>query len=360
VSANVEPGAVTHSHGEVTNHVIGEVTNEMICVALVRHGQVSAGTSEACAEANGNLLLVGSSLESVDLRGSIPTARTVILSESNETSMSALALHIVRSLDEPYPHAIVFPASPDGRDLAALVAHRLQRPLYANAVRVLSNRVTTTRSAGRLGDDYSVTGPFVATLIPGTRGIGRNDLASSAPLQTRVSIVPSVSPSQATAQTSSITTTAILPPDPATMDLTEAARIVGGGQGLHTTERFNQLGRVGKMIGASMGGTRVASDAGWIPFERQIGTTGVIVKPSLYLAFAISGATQHTSGLGDPDHVISVNTDASCPMMAMADLAIVADANAVLDALETKLTTYAENLRTHTSSLKAPNDLANV
>ena len=98
-----------------------------------------------------------------------------------------------------------------------------------------------------------------------------------------------------------------------------------------------QLGRVGAAIGASLGGTRVASDAGWIPFERQIGTTGVAVNPRLYLAFAISGATQHTSGLGNPDHIISVNTDASCPMMTMANLAIVADANATLDALEQRL-----------------------
>jgi electron transfer flavoprotein alpha subunit len=329
--------------------------NEMLCIALVRNGQVPAGTDEACAESGGNLLLVGSSLESVGLQVSVPSARRVILSESDRTSMSALALHIVRSMDEKLPHVIVFPASPDGRDLAALVAHRLQRPLYANAVRVRNNRVTTTRSAGRLGDDYAVAGPFVATLIPGTRGIGGEDLARIVPFQTRVTIVPF-----APAEKGSITTTAILPPDPATMDLSEATRIVGGGQGLHTTERFNQLARVGKMIGASMGGTRVASDAGWIPFERQIGTTGVIVKPSLYLAFAISGATQHTSGLGDPDHVISVNTDASCPMMAMADLAIVADANAVLDALETRLNAVSQNLRTHTSSLKATNDLANV
>ncbi|MEO5900751.1 MAG: FAD-binding protein, partial [Ilumatobacteraceae bacterium] len=70
---------------------------------------------------------------------------------------------------------------------------------------------------------------------------------------------------------------------------------------------------------------------------RQIGTTGVIVEPQLYLAFGISGAVQHTSGLGAPAHVISVNTDAHCPMMQLADLAVVADANEVLDALLVRL-----------------------
>ncbi|NLA35039.1 MAG: electron transfer flavoprotein subunit alpha, partial [Actinobacteria bacterium] len=67
--------------------------------------------------------------------------------------------------------------------------------------------------------------------------------------------------------------------------------------------------------------------------DRQIGTTGVVVNPDLYLAFGISGAVQHTAGLGHPDHIVSVNTDPHCPMMAMADLAVVADANATLDAL---------------------------
>ena len=67
--------------------------------------------------------------------------------------------------------------------------------------------------------------------------------------------------------------------------------------------------------------------------ERQIGTTGVVVDPDLYISFGISGAVQHTSGLGRPDHIISVNTDPHCPMMQLSDLAIVSDANATLDEL---------------------------
>ena len=82
-----------------------------------------------------------------------------------------------------------------------------------------------------------------------------------------------------------------------------------------------------------MGATRVITDRGWVGHERQIGTTGVVVDPRLYIAFGISGAVQHTSGLGTPDHIISVNTDPHCPMMQLADLAVVADANAVLDEL---------------------------
>ena len=90
-------------------------------------------------------------------------------------------------------------------------------------------------------------------------------------------------------------------------------------------------------LGCSVGGTRVITDWGWLPFERQIGTTGVTVHPQLYLAFGISGAVQHVAGLGDPAHVIAVNRDASCPMMTLADLALVTDGPALVDELARRL-----------------------
>ena len=114
------------------------------------------------------------------------------------------------------------------------------------------------------------------------------------------------------------------------MDLTEAATIVGGGAGLDAEERFVQLDTFAGRIGGVMGATRVITDRGWVHHDRQIGTTGVVVDPTLYLSFGVSGAVQHTSGLGAPDHIISVNTDPHCPMMAMSDLAIVSDANETL------------------------------
>jgi electron transfer flavoprotein alpha subunit len=97
------------------------------------------------------------------------------------------------------------------------------------------------------------------------------------------------------------------------------------------------LERVGERLGASTGATRVVTDAGWAGHERQIGTTGVVIDPDLYVAFGISGAAQHVGGLGSPRHVVSVNTDPCCPMTARADLGIVADAPAVLAELARRL-----------------------
>jgi electron transfer flavoprotein alpha subunit len=100
---------------------------------------------------------------------------------------------------------------------------------------------------------------------------------------------------------------------------------------------FELLREVAGALGASVGATRVATDAGWIGHDRQIGTTGVRIQPTLYLAFGISGASQHLAGLGAPQHVISVNRDASAPMTAMSDLGIVSDAPALLVAVARRL-----------------------
>ncbi len=221
---------------------------------------------------------------------------------------------------------LVLPGCPDGRDLAPRLAHRLGRTLLAGAIEVGSGRVALARRGGLAIEHLNPPESFVATLIPGVRGLE--------PPGDRSPKVRLIECDHALRRTDrDAVSVEVLPPDLATMDLAEAPRIVGGGAGLDSALRFSQLTSVAAKLGASMGATRVVTDRGWVGHERQIGTTGVIVDPRLYLAFGISGAVQHTSGLGQPEHVISVNTDPHCPMMQLADLAIVADANATLDAL---------------------------
>ena len=221
------------------------------------------------------------------------------------------------------------PASPDGRDLAPRLAAELDRPLLAGAVEVAPTRALLVRQGGLVTDEVALLGPVVATLLPGTRGVEPARTVDLGPVEP-VALVPA--PEVPDAEV-----VAVLPPDPATMDLTEARRIVAGGAGLRGREEFALLARVAAALGASVGGTRVVADEDLIPFERQIGTTGAMVDPDLYVAFGISGAVQHVNGLGNPDAVVSVNTDPSCPMMAMADLALVTDAGALLVELVRRL-----------------------
>ncbi len=305
----------------------------VLAIVVVRDGALPAGAQETVAEANGNVVVVGTN--AARAASDLLSAHMIWTVET--TGGLREIVRLVASLAHvSASHGLVLPASPDGRDMAPLLAHRLERPLHAAALSVQAHSVTCVRTAGRVGREYATPSPFVATLIPGVRGI----TPVSQPPRT-VTIEAPAHPAGLTGDdaetTSDVRSVQVLPPDPSTMDLTEARCIMGGGLGVGSKERFDQLGRIGTAIGASLGGTRVASDAGWIPFERQIGTTGVAVKPDVYVAFGISGATQHTSGLGDPNHVISVNTDPSCPMMTLSDLAIVTDAHAVLDALERKL-----------------------
>jgi len=126
-------------------------------------------------------------------------------------------------------------------------------------------------------------------------------------------------------------------PDASDLDLAEATRILSIGAGFTDRRHVELAAKVADTLGMSLGATRVVTDRGWLPFERQIGTTGAMVDPEIYVALAISGAVQHVSGLGDPARIVSVNIDGSCPMAALADIKIVCDAPAVLIALADRL-----------------------
>ena len=202
------------------------------------------------------------------------------------------------------------------------------RPLLAGALAVHESGASLARWGGLAIEDVVVREGFVATLQPGVRGVDPG--SDEPPTVTELDLRPA---DGAADDIADATTIEVLPPDPATMDLAEAVRIVAGGAGLDSPERFVQLAEIAAALGGSLGATRVVTDRGWLGHERQIGTTGVVVDPRLYVALGISGAVQHTSGLGHPEHVLSVNIDPHCPMMQLADLAIVSDANAVLDEL---------------------------
>ncbi|MGZ4694656.1 MAG: mycofactocin-associated electron transfer flavoprotein alpha subunit, partial [Acidimicrobiales bacterium] len=296
----------------------------MIALVPVRGGQLPVGGAEAVAEAGGRVLLVGQgTTEAVDALAGVATR--AMCCEQPAYAPAAWATLLAPLLAEI--DVVVLANAPDGRDLAPRLAHLLDRPLLAGAVSVDPGGATVAREGGLLMEEVVVDGPFIATLQAGVRGVDvdpslvavveKLDLpAPAAPADHAPAIDPPV--------------VEVLPPDPATMDLAEAPGIVGGGAGLGSEEVMDLLGDVADRLGCSIGGTRVVTDWGWLPFERQIGTTGVIVHPELYLAFGISGAVQHVSGLGDPAHVIAVNTDASCPMMSIADLAVVTDAPALV------------------------------
>lgn len=302
----------------------------MIAVVVVRDGQLPAGGSEVVAECAGRAVVLGSGTQvAADALQGVATHVTLVERAAFQPAAHAMELASLLA-SEPI---VVLPASPDGRDLAPRLAAVLQRQLHANALAVKASRVDLVRDGGRTLHRVAPDAQFVATLQPGARGFVPDPLL---PAPTITSATPTTAPAIDVA-TIDATVIAVHPPDPATVDLAEATRIVGGGAGLDGPQRMQQLAEIGAKLGASVGATRVVTDRGWTAHERQIGTTGVVVAPQLYIAFGVAGAVQHTSGLGDPAHVISVNTDPHCPMMQLADLAIVSDANETLDELQALL-----------------------
>lgn len=122
-----------------------------------------------------------------------------------------------------------------------------------------------------------------------------------------------------------------LPADPETVDIRYANRLVAGGRGLGGKEGFEKLQSFAKKIGAGVAASRMAVDLGWIEYERQVGQTGKSVKPDLYIACGISGASHHLAGVSGVEHIVAINTDLDAPIFKAAHLGLVADLYEVLE-----------------------------
>ena len=144
--------------------------------------------------------------------------------------------------------------------------------------------------------------------------------------------------------------------DPRTVSLSEAERIVSGGFGTGGPEGMTLVKQLAEQIGAALGGTRVAADRGWLAVDRFIGSTGQIVAPKLYMAFGVSGAGQHLSGITGSETVIAVNSDRTAPMLKRADLGVVGDLHEILPILLSKLQALAAITAENRSEPAAPND----
>ena len=300
-----------------------------LAVVVARSGALPAGAGEAAAEAGGRVLLLGSGTARAAQELGAPRAWQVETLGAAPAGLSAALVPLLQDV-----RLLILPASPDGRDFAPRLAAALDRPLLANATLAECDDEGVTavlsRLAGRLDVEVRCSGPAVVTLLPGCRS--PLPPSNGEVFELVLDVPPGVDAERL----------AVLEPDPATMDLSEATRVLGGGAGLVSGDEdphdtFALLSAVAARLGASAGATRVVTDAGWMGHDRQIGTTGVSLASELYVALGVAGASQHTGGLGTPRHVVSVNTDPSCPMTAMADLGLVTDAHALLVELADRL-----------------------
>ena len=117
------------------------------------------------------------------------------------------------------------------------------------------------------------------------------------------------------------------------VDMGTAEKIVSGGRGLGNAEGFSVIRDLAKTLGAAVGASRAAVDAGWIPYKHQVGLTGRSVRPRLYIACGISGQIQHLAGMNSSDTIVAINNDPDCPMMKLATYAVAGDLYKVIPAI---------------------------
>ncbi len=252
----------------------------------------------------------------------------VIENAANAEPLAAVYAPQIAKAAEGYTH-VFGPSTTFGKDLMPRVAallgvsqvsdimavegpHRFKRPIYAgNAILTIDvpadkKVVATVRVAS-----------FEAAATGGSAAIEKVDAGVALPTHTRF-----VSRSGATT---------------GRPDLQSAAKVVSGGRALGSADNFKLIYSLADKMGAAVGASRAAVDAGYVPNDLQVGQTGKIIAPELYLAIGISGAIQHMTGIKDARTIVAINKDAEAPIFEAADIGLVGDLFQIVPELEKAL-----------------------
>jgi electron transfer flavoprotein alpha subunit len=228
--------------------------------------------------------------------------------------------------------ALLAPATPNGRDLAAALVGSLDLPAFGpvRAVRIADGTVETEQATLQ-GSVITTSRPVDGAASPAVVLVLANTFtpAEGGSGSAEVTQAPAAEPSPF----DNVTIAESHPAETSVVNLEEATIIVAGGRGVGSEEGFGPLRELAAALGGAVGASRAAADAGWIPYQLQIGQTGKVVKPSLYLGAGISGAIQHRVGMQTAEHVIAINRDPDAPIGEFADLFVVGDLFAIVPAL---------------------------
>src|SRR5581483_7998676 len=293
------------------------MANDILVLADHLRGQLSDPTAELVgkarelAGATGGQVLVAL-LGAPDLAGQISGADTVLtvdhpaLTDYTPEAWEKTLLHIV---NERQPRLVLIANTTIGMDLGAGLSASWGAPLVAYAVRLEAEGgdiVATAEVAldGEKGICTVVAGSFPAPETTGTGGGGSPSVETVAP-----------PPGLDDLKTSFLT---MVEPEGGDVDITAAEVLVSVGRGIGSQDNLELVQELADAIGAPLSASRPVTDAGWLPKTRQVGKSGLKVKPKVYLTFGISGAPEHLEGMRDAELIIACNTDANAPIFDVA------------------------------------------
>jgi electron transfer flavoprotein alpha subunit len=242
-----------------------------------------------------------------------------------------VAAALASLIGEHSPDAVLFAQTYDGRDALSRLSVKLDRPVLTNgtAMRVDGDKLVIGNAAfgGNTLVDTEFTGeaPFLAAIRPKSFPA---EPSGGAPAQVVAVPAPEVGRGGDTKVLDHHVEEREGP------KLEDADVVVSGGRGIGSAEAYGPLvDELAKLRNGASGASRAIVDAGWVPYSKQVGQTGKVVKPKVYVALGISGATQHMVGMKGSENIICVNKDSEAPIFSIADLGIVGDVHKVVPQL---------------------------
>ena len=261
----------------------------------------------------------------------------VFVADSNELEQFLIEpqVDIVCSLaSQEGPDVLFVASSSNGKDIGARVAARMRSGITNDitAIRLEDSRLVATYPAfggNLLVDCWSEGKPAVYVVKPNAFGVENTGGSPE---------VVSVDMSSVQDGSKKAVVTEYIESEKADRPaVDEAEIIVSGGRGLGGPENFALIEALADVLGAAVGASRAAVDAGWYPHQHQVGQTGKTVSPNLYIACGISGAIQHRAGMQTSKHIVAINKDPEAPIFQIADFGIVGDLFKVVPALTEEL-----------------------
>lgn len=240
------------------------------------------------------------------------------------------AAAIAQLASEQSPDAILFAQSYDGRDAIARLSARLDRPVLTNGMSLSGDGGLTFGTAifgGVTLVDAKFTGDGPQLIAIRPKSFSAEPSGGGAAEVANVGAVDAGRAAEAKVLERHVE-------EQQGPKLEEATVVVSGGRGIGAADNYGPLvEELAKQLKGAWGASRAIVDAGWVPYALQVGQTGKTVKPKVYIALGISGATQHLVGMKNSDNIIAVNKDGEAPIFSVADLGIVGDVHKVVPAI---------------------------